>query len=77
MQRRHQLKSFNSGSSDFQKDRLKPYNLRDDFNHLSKMQNEQNDHLSLNKTALIVSTIEDLKRNLEHQSLELNGLNET
>ncbi|XP_037887393.1 uncharacterized protein LOC119636216 isoform X2 [Glossina fuscipes] len=76
-QHRHQLKSFNSGSSDFQKDRLKPQNLRDDFNHLSKMQNEQNDQLSLNKTALIVSTIEDLKRNLEHQSLELNGLNET
>uniref|UniRef100_A0A1A9X3T4 Uncharacterized protein n=1 Tax=Glossina brevipalpis TaxID=37001 RepID=A0A1A9X3T4_9MUSC len=77
LKHRQQLKSFNSGSSDFQKDRLTQRNLREDFNHLSKMQNEQNDQLSLNKTALIVSTIEDLKRNLEHQSLELNGLNET
>ncbi|XP_075165131.1 uncharacterized protein LOC142237637 [Haematobia irritans] len=32
---------------------------------------------SLDKAALIQRTIADLKRNLEHQSLELNGLHET
>ncbi|XP_073812842.1 uncharacterized protein isoform X2 [Musca autumnalis] len=88
-QLKHQrLKVYNTGSGDFamqHNSKLKSTGHHD-LNHFSSPNNGLKTEFhstntltnnSTDKAALIQRTLADLKRNLEHQSFELNGLNET
>ncbi|KAM7342249.1 uncharacterized protein ACRADG_009718 isoform 2-T5 [Cochliomyia hominivorax] len=77
----HQLfKTYNNGSGEFpmHTQKLQLRSNSHDLKHLlsNDGKNDMNTNLTSNKAALILSTIEDLKRNLEHQSIQLNGLHE-
>lgn len=91
--KQQRLKVYNTGSSDFAGQRQQSTKLKlssRDLNH-SSMTMLKTDFIgasttnttntttaaTTDKAALILSTIADLKRNLEHQSFELNGLNDT
>lgn len=82
LDRENQLKSYNTGSDEFSINnrKLEIKSNSQDFNYLSSsngQKTEYNTNFATDKAALILSTIEDLKRNLEHQSIELNGLHDT
>lgn len=75
------FKSYNVGSEEFSihNQKIQHRSNSQDLDYLSSYSGKTdfNTQVATDKAALILSTIEDLKRNLEHQSIELNGLHET
>ena len=81
-EREQHSKSYNSGSDEFSMHhgKLELKSNSQDLNYLSSahgVKTDYNTNFATDKAALILSTIEDLKRNLEHQSIELNGLHDS
>ncbi|TMW44648.1 hypothetical protein DOY81_010273, partial [Sarcophaga bullata] len=81
--RQQHLKSYNSGSDEFSMHhgKLELKSNSQDLNYLSSahgVKTDFNTNFATDKAALILSTIEGiLKRNLDNQSIELNGLHDS
>ncbi|XP_065369120.1 serine-rich adhesin for platelets [Calliphora vicina] len=79
--KQQRLKAYNTGSGEFpiHNRKLQLKSNSQDLYHLSSYgaKCDFNTNMVPDKAALILSTIEDLKRNLEHQSIELNGLHDS
>ncbi|XP_037805429.1 uncharacterized protein LOC119599636 isoform X2 [Lucilia sericata] len=79
--KQQRLKAYNTGSVEFpaHNRKLQLKSNSQDLNHLSSFGSKTDFNINTpsDKAALILSTIEDLKRNLEHQSIELNGLHDS